>query len=470
MAEASGLSLARAPTSAIRSGRRRAGTGELLRAALDAGVRDITLGIGGSATTDGGRGLLEALGARGRATTGRVDLAGLDPRLAETSTCGSPATSRTRSSGRPARRRPTGRRRARRPSEVAALDRAPGAATPTRWRPRTGRRERDTPGAGRRRRRRLRAAGAPRPVRGRSRWCPGVDLVMDAAGLRRQARAAPTSSSPARAGSTSRRRSARRRSASRGGRAAAGVPCIAVGGGVTPGGHRRRWRRSAPSSSRSPSGRRPSRRRWPRARRRSSGAASGSPGSSTLWRSASVMAPAAAGEAADDRPAAEEAPVLRSRARAARSGSSATGRGSSAYVLDGLAALYGRAGLGAPPRPDERADPHDPDPEQRRHERREGVRGASARAYPSSAAAGDPSRPAAAGAATACRPAPPPDWAAVEFAPIAELIERHPARRPRPTRRRRGSRRRSADDPRGARRLLAGVPRRACRRSRPATG
>ena len=38
------------------------GTGEVLRAALDAGVRRIDLGVGGSATTDGGRGMLTALG------------------------------------------------------------------------------------------------------------------------------------------------------------------------------------------------------------------------------------------------------------------------------------------------------------------------------------------------------------------------------------------------------------------------
>ena len=40
------------------------GTGELIRAALDAGARDVTLAIGGSATNDGGMGLLTALGYR----------------------------------------------------------------------------------------------------------------------------------------------------------------------------------------------------------------------------------------------------------------------------------------------------------------------------------------------------------------------------------------------------------------------
>ncbi|MEV5375305.1 glycerate kinase [Streptomyces nondiastaticus] len=71
------------------------GTGELLRAALDAGARTIVLGIGGSATTDGGAGMLSALGARlldasgtpvrggGAALAGlaTADLSGLDPRL-----------------------------------------------------------------------------------------------------------------------------------------------------------------------------------------------------------------------------------------------------------------------------------------------------------------------------------------------------------------------------------------------------
>jgi glycerate kinase len=40
------------------------GVGEVLRAALEAGARRIVLGVGGSASTDGGAGLLQALGAR----------------------------------------------------------------------------------------------------------------------------------------------------------------------------------------------------------------------------------------------------------------------------------------------------------------------------------------------------------------------------------------------------------------------
>jgi len=58
------------------------GVGELLRDALDRGAHRLVLAIGGSATTDGGRGMAEALGAR---IGERLDLSGLDPRLAESS-------------------------------------------------------------------------------------------------------------------------------------------------------------------------------------------------------------------------------------------------------------------------------------------------------------------------------------------------------------------------------------------------
>jgi glycerate kinase len=45
------------------------GTGQVLAAAIGLGCRDIVIGLGGSATTDGGAGLLEALGARLRDAT-----------------------------------------------------------------------------------------------------------------------------------------------------------------------------------------------------------------------------------------------------------------------------------------------------------------------------------------------------------------------------------------------------------------
>jgi glycerate kinase len=75
------------------------GTGELIRAALDRGVQEIVIGIGGSATNDGGMGVARALGARfldsrnrelpdcggalGRLA--RIDVSKVDPRLKHTS-------------------------------------------------------------------------------------------------------------------------------------------------------------------------------------------------------------------------------------------------------------------------------------------------------------------------------------------------------------------------------------------------
>jgi glycerate 2-kinase len=61
------------------------GTGELIRLAVDAGVTSIVLGIGGSATTDGGAGLLSGLGGEADRDAAKVDLTRLDPRLAEVS-------------------------------------------------------------------------------------------------------------------------------------------------------------------------------------------------------------------------------------------------------------------------------------------------------------------------------------------------------------------------------------------------
>jgi glycerate kinase len=96
MAAASGLALVGDQRDARRA--TTFGTGELVRDALDGGATRIVLGIGGSATTDGGAGALAALGARfldrsGReldahpaalADLDRIDTTGLDPRLAAT--------------------------------------------------------------------------------------------------------------------------------------------------------------------------------------------------------------------------------------------------------------------------------------------------------------------------------------------------------------------------------------------------
>jgi len=73
------------------------GTGELIRAALDAGCRKLIIGIGGSATNDGGAGMAQALGARfldekgkelpwggaALASLSRIDISELDSRLAQ---------------------------------------------------------------------------------------------------------------------------------------------------------------------------------------------------------------------------------------------------------------------------------------------------------------------------------------------------------------------------------------------------
>ncbi|MBB6407239.1 glycerate kinase [Arthrobacter sp. AZCC_0090] len=69
MAAASGLAVlpgfgdGSAPNSETAKSSTSQGTGELIRAALDLGCRHIILGVGGSANTDGGAGVLQGLGA-----------------------------------------------------------------------------------------------------------------------------------------------------------------------------------------------------------------------------------------------------------------------------------------------------------------------------------------------------------------------------------------------------------------------
>ena len=71
------------------------GTGQLIKAALDKGVEKILIGIGGSATNDGGTGMLKALGAKFMDEEGKelplgggellklkhIDISGLDKRI-----------------------------------------------------------------------------------------------------------------------------------------------------------------------------------------------------------------------------------------------------------------------------------------------------------------------------------------------------------------------------------------------------
>ena len=96
LAEASGLSRLRPDERDARAAST-FGTGLVLAAAIGLGVRHVVLGVGGSATTDGGSGLLTALGARFLDSTGadlppgggaladlaEVDLSGLSPVLSE---------------------------------------------------------------------------------------------------------------------------------------------------------------------------------------------------------------------------------------------------------------------------------------------------------------------------------------------------------------------------------------------------
>src|SRR5215472_2401175 len=72
------------------------GAGQVIAAALDGGATTIVLGLGGSATTDGGAGMVQALGARLTDERGRelarggaalselaaIDVAGIDKRIA----------------------------------------------------------------------------------------------------------------------------------------------------------------------------------------------------------------------------------------------------------------------------------------------------------------------------------------------------------------------------------------------------
>ena len=73
------------------------GTGELLKAILDAGIRKVSIAIGGSATNDGGMGFASALGVRFLDKNGQVlegrgedlarvadsDVSGLDPKVSD---------------------------------------------------------------------------------------------------------------------------------------------------------------------------------------------------------------------------------------------------------------------------------------------------------------------------------------------------------------------------------------------------
>jgi glycerate 2-kinase len=166
------------------------GTGQVIRAALDAGCRRVVLGIGGSAGTDGGAGLVQALGGRlagadggevGRggaalAAVRSLDRAGLHPALATAEVVVASDVDNPLLGPRGAAT-VYGPQKGASPADVAELD-----AALARWadavRRATGRDEAATPGAG--------AAGgvgfAALAVLGAT-LRPGIDLVLDLVGF-----------------------------------------------------------------------------------------------------------------------------------------------------------------------------------------------------------------------------------------------------------------------------------------------
>jgi glycerate kinase len=203
------------------------GTGQLLAAAFDAGVSSIVLGIGGSATTDGGRGALEALGAR--TTDDRIVLDDMDPRLAAIDLAIACDVTNPLLGPRGAAAT-YGPQKGASPSQVAELD-ARLATYAERLERAAGRHERDTAGAG--------AAGGLGfgllAVQDRFRSFAlraGVDLVMEATdfeGKLRQANVVVTGE-----GRIDEQTAFGKTALGVARRAAeAGVGVIAVGGGVT---------------------------------------------------------------------------------------------------------------------------------------------------------------------------------------------------------------------------------------------
>jgi glycerate kinase len=206
------------------------GTGEVLLAAIETGVRRITLGIGGSATNDGGEGILRALGVRFDPSRGAADLSGVDPRLAEIDlriACDvtNPLLGERGAAATYGPQKGAG------PDQVAELDRRL-ARYASALEEAAGRSERDSPGAG--------AAGGTGfgllCLRDRLRsleLVPGVELVMDETDLAgKLAGADLVVTGEGRVDAQTAFGKTALGVAQRA--AAARVPCLAVGGGVTP--------------------------------------------------------------------------------------------------------------------------------------------------------------------------------------------------------------------------------------------
>lgn len=167
------------------------GAGDLIRAALDRGANTFVIGLGGSATNDAGAGMLTALGARlldrdgtsipdgarGLPSLDRVDLDRLDERLRQARfqiavDVSNPLLGRTGASA------VFGAQKGALSSDIPSLD-----AALARWadvvEPATDRPVRDLPGAGS-----AGGLGAAFTAFTEATLASGVDLVMDAVGLR----------------------------------------------------------------------------------------------------------------------------------------------------------------------------------------------------------------------------------------------------------------------------------------------
>ena len=190
MASASGLPLV-APADRDPRVTTTRGTGELILAALDAGIRQVVLGIGGSATNDGGSGLARALGVHFLDAAGadlpeggaalaqldRIDTSGVDPRVADLTIdvacdvdnplCGPDGASAI-----------YGPQKGATPAVVVELDQALAHYADVVERD-LGRAVRDVPGAGA-----AGGLGAGLLAFTRARLRPGVDIVVEQTGLK----------------------------------------------------------------------------------------------------------------------------------------------------------------------------------------------------------------------------------------------------------------------------------------------
>ncbi|MFN8558073.1 MAG: glycerate kinase [Dehalococcoidia bacterium] len=247
MAAAAGLTLLRPEErDPLRAGTE--GVGDLIRAAIDGGAQRIIVGLGGSATNDGGAGMARALGVRlldadgadlppgGLALThlARIDVADLDPRLRDIAVVGATDVRNPLCADRKAPApctAPEGR-------DAGGRGAARRGAAPVRRRGHARSRPQclDTPGAGRR------AGWAPLAFLGAT-LRSGFDLVAEVTRLEERLAGAARSPSPVRAAWTVQSIYGKTTvGVARLARAQA-VPCVALCGGLGDGWEAQRWRR-----------------------------------------------------------------------------------------------------------------------------------------------------------------------------------------------------------------------------------